>query len=108
MPPEETLIYDGKKIASVINKNGRVIKFLGNSGYYMPEERAFSGSMNKEYTAQPGDTLRVRKTLVYLDDVMYVKIKKFERGNTIAILILIPAVFIYYYLSTIEISPVFE
>ena len=94
---EETLIYDGERIESVITNDDREIKFLSNSGRYISELRAITGRAS---VVQPGDTLGV--ALVSIDDVMLVKVKKFDGVKTIAataLIILISTVALYALVS---------
>ena len=82
MPPEETLLYDGKKIASVITKNGREIKFYAHSGHYDPKKRAILGDTivigQGSVAYHRGTVIPVK---VSIDDVRSVKIVKY-RGKT--------------------------
>ena len=78
-----------EKIASVINKNGREIKFYANTGRYSPEERTISGTSRKR---GPGNSwLRGDYVMISLDDVLSVKVVKSEPGKTAAAIFLIPA-----------------
>ena len=74
---EETWVYDGQNIASVITKDGREIKFLFNSGRYVPEERAITGIAS---IIQSVDS--VMTTSISLDDVMWVKVRRFDGVKT--------------------------
>jgi len=95
---EETLIYEGEKIASVITKDGRAIKFYADSGRYNPKERVIAGdtiiSGQSSVPYHGGPVIPIK---VSLDDVMWVNIVKY-RGKTIsatAFIILLSATAIF-------------
>ena len=81
-----------EKIASVINKDGREIKFYANTGRYSPEERIISGTSRKR---GPGNSwLRGDFVMISLDDALSVKVVKSEPVKTAAAILAIPVGFL--------------
>ena len=96
-----------EKIASVINKDGREIKFYANTGRYSPEERTISGTSRKR---GPGNSwLRGDFVMISLDDALSVKVVKSEPVKTVAAILVIPVTLIVMILVVgIDSGPNFE
>ena len=112
---EDGWVPSNEKIVSVIDKNGIEIRFYKNSGRYIPEERVISG-ITKMYgrgkTQQKGVIYGLK---VSLDDVVWVKVIRFDGEKTIVRFILIPAAVVGIFLvlctlrdCSLDIKPEFE
>ena len=99
---EDYWVGSSEKIVSVITKDGREILFYEDSAHYNPEERVITGNKLKHVVGTTSMPYRGEPIKVSLDELLWVKVERFELGRTISAAILIPAV-IYgvYFLITL-------
>ena len=115
---EDGWVPSNEKIVSVIDKNGIEIRFYKTSGRYIPEERVISGitiMYGRGKTQQKGviygrSTVRYKRKpiKVSLDDVIWVKVIRFDRVKTIERFILIPAAVVGIFLVLCTLRDCFE
>ena len=118
MSAEDGWVKSNEKIISFMDKNNIEVRFYKNTGRYIPDEKVITG-----ITIRYGQGIGQQKGVIYkrgtskqeglqirvsLDDVMWVKVERFDGLKTIATIILVPAAIIGLLLVGCMLSDCFE